>query len=226
MKKYLLAAALLISVLAHAQPPGQVTFSYDGQLQYFTIITEQNVLIRVSPEGQLLEFGSEQSSIYNANYYAATLLPYPGRVEVYGDETDAALRGKVKSIGTASLNWYAQYEVPAWAGKLKSIGRVAIDYYDNFAVKSLQGKIKSIGSMMLDYYSSPSDDDAFKNKLKQLGNIPITYYSSYDDRLLKGKLKTIGTASYNWYTSFDINRSGLKSGNYRTQVNGILFIIR
>ena len=226
MKKLFFLIVLFICGYTKAQQLSQITFSYDGRLMYFTIASEQNLLLRISPEGQLLEFGTEQASLYNNNYYAYNLLPYPGRVDTYTYESDTAIKGKIKTIGFANFNWYASYEVPTRVGKLKSIGRLAIDYYDNFAIKELQGKIKSIGNMLLDYYSSPADDISFRGNLKSIGNIPLTYFTSFDDRLLKGKLKTIGSINYNWYGSFDINRSGLKSGNYRSSLNGILFIIR
>ena len=226
MKTLLTIAILLFSASAYSQQLSQVTFSYNGDLLYFTFINEQGVLIRISPDGQLMEYGSEETSLRNNNYYNPNLQPYMGRVDIYNHEPDSAINGKVKSIGTTSLRWYAGFDMKLKAGKLQSVGRTRIDYYDNFADKSMQGKIKSIDNQVIDYYSSMADNDAFRGKLKSVGNTAITYYSSFDDRQIKGKIKSIGPLSYTWYTSFDLNRSGLKTGNYRNLINGVTYIMR
>lgn len=226
MKTIFTTAILLLSGSVYSQQLSQVTFSYDGRLSYFTIVTDQKVLIRISEDGQLLEYGNEEASLRNGNYYNPNLQPYMGRVENYGNETDSALRGKVKYIGTAAISWYAQYEMKIKVGKLKSLGRLMIDYYDNMADKNLQGKIKSLGNITFDYYYSTADNEAYRGKLKSISNTAITYYTSFDDRQVKGKIKSIGPVSYTWYTSFDLNRSGLKTGNYRSLINGVTYIIR
>ncbi|CAN5745640.1 hypothetical protein BH10BAC3_BH10BAC3_09160 [soil metagenome] len=226
MKSFLVIAVLLFGAGVHAQQLSQVTFSYYGDLLYFTFMNEQGVLIRVSPDGQLLEYGSEEASLRNSNYYNPKLMPYPGRVEMYNNPGDSASYGKVKNIGFTSLRWYAQFETKFKAGKLQAVGRTRIDYYDNFADKSLQGKIKNIDNQTVDYYASLSDNDAYRGKLKAVGTTAITYYSSFDDRAIRGKLKSIGPTNFSWYTSFDINRSGLKSGLYRTLINGVTYVMR
>ena len=217
---------LLLCAFTYAQQLNQVTFSYDGNLSYFTIKTEQGVLIRISPDGQLLEYGTEEASLRNNNYYNPNLQPYLGRVENYGNEADSELRGKVKYIGATSINWYAQYEIKIKVGRLKSIGRLMIDYYDNIADKNLQGKIKSLGNLTFDYYYSMADNEAFRGRIKSISNTAITYYSSYDDRQVRGKIKSIGPLSYSWYTSFDLNRSGLKTGSYRSIISGVTYILQ
>lgn len=226
MKTILTIAVLLCGTSVYSQQLSQVTFSYNGDLLYFTLTNEQGVLIRISPEGQLLEYGSEEASLRNSNYYNPNLLPYPGRVEIYSNQPDSTINDKVKSIGTSSIRWYAQYETKFKVGKLQAVGRTRIDYYDNFADKSLQGKIKSFDNQTVDYYASLADNDAYRGKLKSVGNTAITYYSSFEDRAIRGKLKSIGPVAYTWYTSFDINRSGLKSGLYRNVINGITYIMR
>jgi hypothetical protein len=226
MKSLLTIALLFFASASYSQQLKQVTFAYDGNLAYFTLATDQNILIRISQDGQLLEFGSEEMSLRNANYYNPKLQPYMGRVEMYGDGSDPALQGKVRYIGATPVNWYAQYEVAEKVGRLKMIGRMAIDYYDHFADKNLQGKMKSIGNLELTYYASIADNEAFKGKLKSIGNNYITYYSSFDDRQVSGKLKSIGSLNYSWYTSFDLNRGGLKTGAYRSVLNGVMYIIQ
>lgn len=225
-KTILTIVVLFLGATSYSQQLSQVTFSYDGQLMYFTLKNDQGVLMRISPEGGLLEFGSEEVSLRNSNYYNPKLLPYPGRVEIYSHQPDSTINGKIKSIGMSSLRWYAQYEPTMKAGKLQAVGRVSIDYYDNFADKSLQGKIKNINNQPVEYYPFLGTDDAYKGKLKTVANTAITYYSSFDDRQLRGKLKSIGPVNFQWYTSFDLNRSGLKSGNYRNTVNGVTYVMQ
>lgn len=226
MKTFFTIVILLFAITTFSQQLSQVSFSIDGRLLYFTISTDDGVLLRVSPEGQLKEWGTEEASLYNNNYYAPNLRPYLGRIEYFGDEADSALRGKVKYIGSTAISWYAQYEVAIKVGRLKLVNNILTDYYDNFSVPGLQGKLKSIGDQAFDYYSLPSDDEAFRGKLKSINNLPVTYFSSFDDRQLRGKIKSIGSVAYDWYTSYDLNRSGLKTGLYRNQINGITFIIR
>jgi hypothetical protein len=60
-----------------------------------------------------------------------------------------------------------------------------------------------------------------------VGNTSITYYSSFDDKLIKGKVKRIGPVSYQWYTSLDLyGGGGLKSGNYRQNIAGVVYVVQ
>jgi hypothetical protein len=226
MKIFSIIIVLSLTACTYGQKLNQVSFSYDGNLAYFTFITDQGVLLRISKDGELKEWGTEQASMRINNYYATQLQPYPGRVEYYGPETDSAYRGKVKSIGTCAITYYAHYELKIRVGKLRSLGRMMVDYYDNFAQASLQGNVKSFGDLAVDYYSSPTDNEAFRGKLKLIGSTRINYHSSFDDRDIRGKIKSIGPVNYSWYTSLDINRSGLKNDMYRTNINGVMYILR
>lgn len=226
MKNILVTIFLLFfAVCNFAQQLGQVTFAGGAKLSYFSFFTDQDVLIRVSEDGKVIEWGNEFQALYIPNYYNPKLQPYMGRVEYYGQETDSAFSGKIKSIGTCVLTYYNHYETATRVGKLRSIGSIILDYYDNYFTTTLQGKLRFIGNFQLEYYSS-LDDIVYRDNLKSIGNTLITYHSSFDDSLIKGKVKSIGPIIYTWYTSFDLNRYGLKSGAYRTNINGVTYILQ
>ncbi|MBK5273125.1 MAG: hypothetical protein JJE22_19160 [Bacteroidia bacterium] len=216
---------LLLGSCSYSQQLGQVTFSGGAKLSYLAFLTDQGVLIRVTDDGKIMEWGTEVQS-QRSDYYAPKLQPYMGRIEYYGPEADSAFKGKLKSVGTCTLTYYGHYETATKIGKLKTVGTLNLDYYDNFDNATLRGKLRFIGSQILEYYS-PTVDEAFRGKLRSIGNTQITYYSSFDDKAIKGKIKSIGAVSYAWYTSFDLNRSGLKSsGLYRQNIGGVTYILR
>lgn len=224
-KNYLAVVLSLLFFNSYSQQLSQVTFSGGSTFSWFSLSTNENVLIRISNDGKILEFGTEESALNNKNYYARKLRPYLGRVEYYSKESDSAFRGKIKSIGSCYFTYYPSTDYPENVGKIKSAGSLLFDYYRKFNDALIVGKIKSIGGTAINYFSS-SDNEAFKSKLKLVGNTAITYYSNFDDKALKGKLKSIGSLNYEWYTSFDLQRSGsLKSGFRRSLVNGITYVI-
>ena len=225
MKKVFPIIVLVAFALgSYAQHLGQVTLSGGTDLTYFSFVIDQGVLIRVTPEGNVTEWGTEEASVRDKNYYSPKLRPYLGRVDYYGPQADSAYRGKIKTIGLSQLMYYGHYEGPEKTGKLKSIGRLNLDYFDRFADKVIIGKLKTIGNLNLEYYSS-MNDQAFKGKLRSIGNTSILYHASYEDKNIKGKVKNIGPAAFGWYTSYDLNRYGLKSGAYRTDINGVIYIL-
>lgn len=226
MKFFLATISFLLLVTCiHSQQLGQVTFSNGSTLSYFSFRTDQDILIRVSPDGKILEWGKEVKAL-RGDYYAPGLQPFMGRIEYYSAESDSAFRGKVKSIGTCSFTYYYSYDTDTKPGKIKSIGTVNFDYYTNFDDKSRQGKIRFAGNQVLEYYSS-FDEEILRGKLKAIGSIAITYFSIFDDKLIRGKIKSIGSASYSWYTSYDqsIYRGGLKSGAYRQDIGRVTYIL-
>ncbi|MFC0775636.1 hypothetical protein [Terrimonas alba] len=228
MRSFLFVLLLLmIGNAAVSQQLSQASFSGASTLTYFSFLTDQDVLIRVSEDGRLLEWGTELRSERNNNYYAPKLQPFMGRVDYYGNESDTAFKGRVKNIGTCTITYYGPLETPGKAGKLKTIGRVNLDYYTNYDNAALKGKLRFIGTQVLEYYSSV-ENEAIRGKLKSVGNTPITYFSSFDDKMLRGKIKSIGTLTLQWYTSLDRRGLGgsLKSGLYRQNVNGITYILR
>ena len=203
MKNIFLAiSSLLLVVSGYSQELRQVKFSGATTVSFFSFVTDQGVIINVSEDGKVLEWGIEMDR-RRYNYYPGKLEPYMGRVDYYGLESDSVLRGKIKSIGTCLLNYYGAFETKEKIGKLKYAGTVLFSYYSSF------------------------ENEAFRGKLKTIANTAITYYSSFDDKLIKGKLKSIGSFKYEWHTS---NASygyqgGLKSGSFTQNINGIVYII-
>ncbi|MDZ4795999.1 MAG: hypothetical protein SGI83_17090 [Bacteroidota bacterium] len=217
----------LLSLSVYSQQLSQVSFGGGSSLSSLGFMTDQNVLIRISEEGKVMEWGIELQSERNANYYAPNLQPFMGRIDYYGPEADSVVRGKVKTIGTCLLTYYDQYETDNKIGKLKSVGTFSLDYYTNYDNVTQKGKLRNIGSLALDYYSS-FENEGSKGKLKTIGSSAITYYSSFDDKMIRGKIKSIGPVSYQWYTSLDRigYGGGLKTGSFRQNISGITYIIQ
>ena len=226
LRKSLLGLGLVVAVLSsRAQELSQVTFSSGATLTYFSFGTDQGVLIRVSEDGRLLEWGTEVRAL-RADFYAPKLQPFAGGVMYYGPEGDSVSKGKVKMIGSTTITYYGPFEDETHIGKVKTIGRLMIDYYSKYDMKELRGKIKTLGGQQLTYYS-PWENESYRGKLKAIGSSQITYYSNFDDRLNAGKIKSIGGTRYSWYSSFD-NRNmsgGLKEGQYREMINGVTYIL-
>lgn len=220
--------ALLISFLffaagTYSQELSHVTFSGGATLSFFSFRTDQDIIIRISEDGKVLEWGTDPGP---GRYYydPRKLQPYLGRVEYFGQEYDSVFRGKVKSIGTCSFTYYGKYETETKIGKLKTIGRVAVDYYDNYEDAAYKGKLRFAGSVLFSYYSS-FENEVFRGKIKSVNNNSITYYSTFDDKAIKGKIKSIGSFEYTWYSSYDRYRGGLKSGSVTQIINGVTYTI-
>lgn len=225
-KTFLFFSGFLFFVFnGRAQQLSQVGFNGASLIEWFSYLTDQGVLIRISPEGKIVDFGMEVRA-QRYEYYAPKLQPFMGKTEYYGNDADTMFRGKLRSVGICSLTYYASYETDGRPGKIKSIGRVNFDYYNQFDDKMLQGKIKFAGNNMLSYYTS-FDEENFRGKLKAIGSINISYYSNFDDKLIRGRVKTIGTMNYIWYTSADRSdmRGALKSPAYRQNISGITYIL-
>ena len=228
MKRFFLLLALSALILnSYPQQLSQVTFSNGSNFSWFSIVTNQRVLIRISDDGKIIESGTEEQSFYNRNYFAQKLRPYLGRIDYYGNESDSAFRGKIKSIGTCFFTYYPSNDYSEKIGKIKSAGSLLFDYYRRSDDALIAGKIKNIGINTIAYYTL-FDNEAFKGKLKMVGNTSITYYSSFDDLLIKGKLKDIGSYHYTWYGSLDRREfnGALKSGALRQLINGVTYILQ
>lgn len=211
----------------YSQELAQVTFSAGTQFSYFSLLTDREVLIRISEDGKILEWGIEVQSSRISNYYAPGLQPYPGRVEYYGPEADSVERGKVRSIGSSFITYYGIHEVKEKIGKIRTVGRLSFDYYTHFDNKAFQGKVSFIGNSRVDYYSN-FENEAFQGKLKSVGSTQLAWYSSFDDKFIRGKIKSIGAVNYTWYTSLDQPGFGgsLKSGPFRQNTAGVVYIIQ
>jgi hypothetical protein len=219
----LLVSFLFFTAALFSQELSHVTFTGGTNLSFFTFRTDQGVMVRISEEGKVLEFGTDPGP---GKYYydPRRLQAYPGRVDYFGPEADSVLRGKVKSIGTCSFTYYGKSETAIKVGKLKTLGRNAVDYYDDYENAALKGKIKTAGSIGFSFYTS-FDNEAFRGKLKSVGSNQFTYYSSFDDKVIKGKIKSIGSFAYTWFNSYERYPGSLKSGATIQLINGVTFII-
>jgi len=221
----LLPAFLLLSVCVFSQELTHVSFTGGATFSSYAFTTDQQIIIKISDDGKVLEWGNQQEP---GRYFntPGKLQPYMGRVDYYGTEADSVSKGKVKSIGTCMLTYYGAFETPEKIGKLKSIGRINLDYYTNFENAAFRGKLRTAGYTQFSYYSS-FENEAFSGKVKMIGNTPIAYYSTFDDKLVKGKVKSIGAYNYSWYSSFDSRgfQGGLKSGSMAQNVNGVIYTL-
>ncbi len=218
---------LHLAAAAFAQQLSQVSFSGGSKLSHLSLLTDREVLIRLSDDGRITEWGIEEQSLRMRDYYAPRLQPYAGRVEYYGTEADSVSRGRLKSIGSSVITYFGAWETPDKIGKIRSVGYLQFDYFSLYDNKALQGKIKSIGNISLDYYSS-FDNESLQGKLKAVVSTQISYYSSFDDRLIRGKVKSIGPVNYTWYTSIERGNygGGLKSGPWRQNTGGVLYVLQ
>jgi hypothetical protein len=227
MKRIVITLSILLFCIAgNSQKLSHVIFSQGKTLSSYSFTTDQQIIIRISETGQLLEWGTEMES-FRMNYTPGKLLPYMGRVDYYGDESaDPIFKGKVKSIGTCFISYYPSTEIAAKAGKIQYLGNQLLDYYSHYDNAAFSGKLKLAGNYLLSYYSS-FENDAFKGKLKSVDSCPISYFSSFEDNLIRGKIKSIGSVEYAWYTSRDRRefQGGLKSGSLRQTINGITYIV-
>jgi hypothetical protein len=224
-KHSLFVVLLLITGKIYSQQLSQVTFNQASSFSWFSLAVNQSILIRISDDGKILEYGTEQVSNYNRNYIAPKLLPYAGAIDYYQHEPDSILNGKIKNIGSCYFTYYGSGDYPEKVGKIKTAGNLLFDYNRKYEDALTGGKIKSIGPDAITYYTS-FDNEALKGKLKSVGTTSIQYYSSFDDPALKGKLKSIGSYRYEWST---VSSSGgfvtiLKTGMQRQLINGITYI--
>lgn len=226
MKRIYLNIIFVFLILSsHSQEISQIKFTGGGTLSFISFTTDQQIIIRITDDGKLLEWGNlwERG---NFNYTPGKLQPYMGREEYYGAEADSVSRGKVKNIGTCFITYYEAFEIATRAGKIKSIGRSNLDYYSEFDNQAFRGKLKTAGFTNITYYAS-FENEAFVGKLKSVGNNTISYYSSFDDKMIWGKVKNIGNVPYIWYNSNDRRelQGVLKSGAAEQMIGGINFIV-
>lgn len=226
MKKYFLGGLLLFFANnIFSQSLSHVGLSGASTLTSFSFITDQQAIIKISPDGRIQEWGTELEPWRNG-YYQGKLQPYMGRVEYYGPEADEASRGKVKSIGATTIIYYSSSQPDAQKGKVQSIGNLQLNYYMDYDDKSDTGKLKSAGNIAVSYYSS-YENESFKGKLKAVGNTSLTYYSVFDDNFNKGKIKSIGSFAYTWYNNFDQKelQGAMKSGALLQKIDGVTYYI-
>ena len=221
-RSLILLAAFLVYITGYSQTLKFVNFSGGAEFSSLSYITNQKIIIKVSQDGKVLEWGNEMEP---GRFYTepGKLQPYMGRVEYYAKQFDSILNGKVKNIGITSITYYGSTENAALIGKVKSIGNVFFNYYLDLENESVRGKLKTAGLQDFTYFYS-YENEAYRGKMKSIGRNQITYYSTFDDKSIRGKLKSIGPATFSWYTSLD-RYSGIKSGRQYQMIEGVTYII-
>jgi hypothetical protein len=224
---FILIAFFCLSHVASAQRIHKIILSDKGATTTTCFLLNENVVIYLSQEGEIKEWGVDLYSDRPADYVNRKITPYGGRVEYYTEKDNEAFRGKLKYIGNVMITYYASFDEKSMVGKIKSIGTNTMSYYTAYDDPSAQGKLKSIGRMNFAYYSS-FDNDAYKGKIKNAGSVGFTYYSSTDDKAYSGKIKSMNNMPFTYYSSQD--RVGLrgvqKSGNQLQVINGITYWIK
>lgn len=222
---FLLMCFVWLGVSAGAQQVSKVLMKEDGTLTSIGVELDENVVVLLSPTGEVGEFGID---IYKGrtSRLDERLEPYTGRVDRYTDMDNEAFRGKIRSIGRRQLTYYASFDEAELVGKLKQIGNAAVEYYGRYDEESLRGKIKRIGNYEIQYYSS--FDASFGGKVKAIGPVQITYYSNFEDKGFRGKVKSIGSSRFEYFSSFDRKElAGNMKRGWRVQyVSGIKFLLR
>lgn len=226
MKKIFTAA--FFSFLIHhsfSQQLGQVIIAGNGNLSSFSFLAEQGLIINLGSDGIIKEWGTALEP-GRMGYFPGKLQAFMGKVEYYGQGSDSAFKGKIRSLGTCNITYYPSYENKMLAGKIKTIGSLNMDYYREQEDNALKGKLKSAGPVSISYYTS-FDNEYLREKLKSISSTSLSYYTSFDDKVIRGKIKSIGSFSYTWYTSFERKEfQGLmKSGSMAQVINGINYII-
>src|SRR6266496_5453967 len=109
MKRYfVLLIFFLIYSIGHSQTLKFVTFSSGAEFSSLSFITDQQIIIKISQVGKVLEWGYEME---RGRFYSqpGKLQPYMGRVEYYEKQFDSILNGKLKSVGTSSITYYGSF---------------------------------------------------------------------------------------------------------------------
>jgi hypothetical protein len=214
----------VMGISTFAQKIAKINITNAGTTESFTIGLDENVILNVSPDGNLINYGVDYFSEKIANY--SRLEKYNGRIEMYNTTDDKSYQGKLKYIGRTGVTYYASYEDESLRGKIKSIGSLVFTYYQPFEDALLKGKIKSIGVNQIGFYNS-FDNDALRGKLRAVGSTSLNYYSSFDNEAFRGKIKSIGSVNFTYYPSYDRQfAGGMKTGNQTQNVGGITFLIR
>lgn len=221
---------LLLSIIAAnsiAQRITKLTFANQCSSVTISVLLNENVTLKISPEGNIAEWGVDLYADRSQNYIEHPLKPYEGRTEQYGTYDNEAFRGKLKYIGNNQITYYGSYEDKSLVGKIKTIGNLKFSYYTVYDDALMAGKMKSAGDLNFTYYNQ-FDNDAYKGKVKSTGMANFTYYSSFDDKSFAGKIKSLNGQPFTYYSSIEQAnfRGGLKSGNMLQVIGGITYWLR
>ncbi len=227
MKKiYLFVLSTTLVLNTFSQRLSKVIISGNGSTSVFSFLLNENVVLNISQDGSIAEWGVDRYAGRPVDYIQRKLEGFGGRVDYYNEKDDSAFRGKIKFIGTTQIKYFASYDRVELIGKIKSVGPINFDYYTMLDDAMLTNKVKSIGSANINYYSS-FENAAIKGKIKSYGSVSMTYYNSLDDKAFAGKIKTLGSSSFTYYGSQERTYSpgSVKLGNQIQVVNGVHFFV-
>ena len=228
MKKiFSIAVISFLFSICHGQRLAQITLTNSGTADIITFITNDAILINITKDGKIIDWGIESTRM-RYNNYPGKLDQYMGRVEYYPADGNEDLKGKVRYIGITAVTYFLASEGEQFKGKVKSIGSVFFDYYDAYNDAALKGKIKNAGTYPFNYYTT-FDNEAYRGKLKIAGTSVFTYYDSFEDKAYKGKIKSIDSQRFTYYSSFDRQeyRGTMKGGNQmQYMISGIKYLLR
>lgn len=229
MKKLIFILLIAAAGRSFAQKIDFIVLGSYGATQtfYFSPGTSDKVLIALSKDGNIIEYGTEYPKEF-MGYYPGKLQKYMGRVDYYSQTDNEAFRGKIRYIGLTQITYYGSYDEESLRGKVKSIGTVQFDYYASYDDASVKGNLKTVGSSSITWCPS-YENEAIRGRLKTIGNTKFEWYTSFDDKALSGKVKQIDQYSFTYYTSFENNngqKGQLKSGFYSKYINGINYYVR
>jgi hypothetical protein len=216
----------LLFTMSFGQRLSQITLTNSGTSDILSFTTEDAVIINISKDGKVLDWGIEYTT-GRFNNYPGKLDKYMGRTEYYTENDNEDYRGKIKYIGRTAITYYTSNENQLFKGKIKTIGSTLFDYYNAYDDETFKGRIKSAGTNSFSYYSS-FENEAYKGKFKSIGGSPLTYFSSFDDKAYKGKIKSIGSHNFTYYSSFDRQeyRGAIKGFQTQYVINGIKYFLR
>ena len=111
MKKlfYLIVLTLLVEN-GFSQKLNKVTISNNGKNVVITMLLDQNVVLNISQDGTIVDWGVDKYVDRRADYYERSLEKFEGRVENYKDNDNEAYKGKIKFIGGVQIKYFDSYE--------------------------------------------------------------------------------------------------------------------
>ena len=111
MKKFVLILVVVISFAGtFAQGISKITIDGNGSLEAISFVFEQNVKVYITRDGNISKWGYDRFEARGQENYPDVLDAYVGRVDYYGQDVDVAFRGKIRSIGSTQITYYASYE--------------------------------------------------------------------------------------------------------------------
>ena len=120
MKKLtLILATTILSLNLFSQRLNKITISGNGSNSVYSFLLNENVILNVSQDGAIVEWGVDKYAGRPTDYIQRKLEAYGGRVEYYNQKDDSAYRGKIKFIGSIQIKYFASYDKADLVGKIK-----------------------------------------------------------------------------------------------------------